>query len=63
MYSVNINFDEASQEWLKNKKRIGQGMYKYKCIGITKKNKPCFNSAECNGYCKLHKKQEINRLI
>jgi hypothetical protein len=27
---VNIDFDEASREWNKNKKRLGNGMYAYK---------------------------------
>jgi hypothetical protein len=28
-YNVNINFDEASREWMKNKRRMGNGMFKY----------------------------------
>ena len=29
LYEVNIDFDEASREWKKNKKSIGNGEYKY----------------------------------
>lgn len=29
-YSVDIDFDTASKSWLKNKKKLGDGMYKYK---------------------------------
>ena len=29
-YEVNIDFDEASQAWMANKKKCGMGMYKYK---------------------------------
>ena len=29
-YEVNIDFDEASKEWRKNKTHLGNGMYKYK---------------------------------
>lgn len=28
---ININFDEASNEWNKNKIKLGKGYYKYKC--------------------------------
>ena len=30
LFQVNIDFDESSREWIKNKKRIGNGMYVYK---------------------------------
>ena len=29
-YSVNIDFDNASNEWRKNKISLGNGMFKYK---------------------------------
>lgn len=29
-YSVNIDFDNASKEWRKNKISLGNGMFKYK---------------------------------
>jgi hypothetical protein len=29
-YIVNINFDEASKEWRKNKVSHGEGMFSYK---------------------------------
>ena len=31
LYEVNIDFDEASREWKKNKKSTGNGQYKYIC--------------------------------
>lgn len=31
-YEVNIDFDESSIEWRKNKKYIGNGEFKYKII-------------------------------
>lgn len=36
MYTVNINFDESSIEWRKNKKYIGNGCFIYKCKHLTK---------------------------
>ena len=29
-YVVNIDFDESSKTWRKNKKSLGEGMFKYK---------------------------------
>ena len=29
-YKVNVDFDESSKEWRKNKKSLGEGMFKYK---------------------------------
>jgi hypothetical protein len=37
-FIVNIDFDEASAEWHKNKKSIGNSQYKYICTVITNKN-------------------------
>ena len=36
-----INFDEASDEWRKNKISKGNGMYRYICGEICKSGKPC----------------------
>jgi hypothetical protein len=30
LYEININFDEAHDEWIKNKKKGKNGTYKYK---------------------------------
>ena len=38
-FAVNIDFDEASAEWHKNKKSIGNSQYKYICRVTTNKNK------------------------
>jgi hypothetical protein len=40
-FEVNIDFDEASAEWHKNKKSIGNSHYKYICTIITNKNQTC----------------------
>lgn len=32
MENNNIDFDKASEEWIKNKKHIGNGMFVYTCI-------------------------------
>jgi hypothetical protein len=42
-YEVNIDFDEASKAWMRNKKKTGNGCYQYFC-GAKKRTKP--------GYCK-----------
>lgn len=40
---VNIDFDDASKEWHKNKKSIGNGHYKYICQIQTNKKGKCNN--------------------
>ena len=57
--TVNIDFDEASKEWNKNKKKTPEG-YKYICkatIGKTKRKckTVCFKASEC---CYVHRKQD-----
>ena len=54
----NIDFDEASAAWMKNKRPIGNGSYKYICTqltkgGINKCNKYSYNG---NEHCKRHHK-------
>ena len=45
-FNIDIDFDEASAAWMKNKRPIGNGSYKYCCTAIYKirrlkcKNKP-----------------------
>lgn len=56
--TVSIDFDEASKEWNKNKKKTPEG-YKYICtstIGKTKRKckTVCFKASE---YCYVHRKQ------
>jgi hypothetical protein len=58
-YEVNIDFDLASQEWNKNKRRNGQ-MYTYICGKLCKNGLPCKNSRSnsfTNEFCKIHSKK------
>ena len=60
-YTVDIDFDDASKEWMKNKKKIGDGSYIYVCGVNTKQDKPCQNKpvkGKCN--CSVHKKYNSN---
>ena len=61
--TVNIDFDEASREWNKNKKKTPEG-YKYICrstIGKTKRQckTVCFKTSEC---CYVHRNNNLNTL-
>ena len=50
-----VDFDEASAAWRLNKKSIGNGCYKYKCIKIAKNGKVCKNESLYNcDYCRFH---------
>lgn len=53
-----IDFDASSFHWEKNKKRIGNGCYKYLCMGITSKNKNCLNTPlKSQKFCHVHLKK------
>jgi hypothetical protein len=55
LYTVEINFDEASEAWRANKKCMGNGHYKYICIQKTKSGNQCKReSLKFCDYCKMH---------
>jgi len=57
LYSVEINFDEASEEWKSNKKYVGNSCYKYVCTKITKSGNKCRReSLPGIEFCKCHNK-------
>ena len=60
IYLVNIDFDEASREWNRNKKRVDQS-YVYICGAVTKEGSYCQNKRykNCN-FCYVHRKKNIN---
>jgi hypothetical protein len=55
IYSVDIDFDEASEAWKSNKKSIGNGQYKYICLAITKTGGSCKRESLSGlNFCSLH---------
>ena len=62
IYSVNIDFDDASECWKENKISIGNGMYKYKtnsiytqCIMILKDGSDCkLRRKKGSCFCRKH---------
>jgi hypothetical protein len=57
LYTVNIDFDEASAAWKANKKPTQNGCYKYVCQQTTKAGKLCsFEALAGCDYCKKHNK-------
>ena len=57
IYEVDIDFDEASKMWKFNKKRMGNGTYKYICCELNKSGLKCGrNIADDAKYCKTHNK-------
>jgi len=55
LYMVEIDFDEASNMWRKNKKSIGNGSYKYICCSETKSGTQCKReSMKGHNCCKIH---------
>ena len=55
LYTVEIDFDEASRMWKANKKSIGNGSYKYVCSQKTKSGNKCKRESlpSCD-YCNQH---------
>lgn len=55
MFSVNIDFNEASALWMENKRKNKNGMYNYICSKICKNKNKCnrkvWLQTEC---CKIH---------
>ena len=57
VYEVDIDFDEASKMWKFNKKRMGNGTYKYICCELNKSGLKCGrNIADDTACCKTHNK-------
>jgi len=55
IYSVDIDFDEASDAWRSNKKSIGNGQYKYMCLAITKSGINCKRESIAGfNFCSMH---------
>lgn len=55
IYSVDIDFDEASNAWKSNKKSIGNGHYKYICLAITKAGNSCKRESLSGlNFCSIH---------
>jgi hypothetical protein len=55
IYSVFIDFDEASKEWNANKRKVGDGCYKYLCIHKCKSGLFCKREPKKgNHYCSAH---------
>lgn len=42
-YKIDIDFDDASNEWRKNKQHLGNGQYRYICEAKTQAGKECRN--------------------
>ncbi len=50
-----IDFDAASTAWMENKRKIGNGCYKYRCTATTKKGEPCkCKPTQHSEYCHRH---------
>lgn len=56
-YYGEFDFDNASEEWNKNKKKIGNGCYVYVCGDIKSNGKKCVNKTCCGEKCRFHRKK------
>ncbi len=54
-YTVEIDFDEASREWLKNKRKLRDATYKYVCMHTFMSGRHCSRSPDPGTeYCFTH---------
>lgn len=61
IYEVVIDFDGASAAWRANKRRMGNGCYKYVCESITKTGKKCTkDSITSSTFCNIHSKNKCS---
>jgi hypothetical protein len=59
LYTVDIDFDEASEAWRANKKSMPNGMFKYICGCKTKSGSKCMRLPKTDHkYCATHIKEE-----
>jgi hypothetical protein len=59
LYSVDIDFDEASEAWRANKKPLANGMFKYICGCPTKSGSKCMRPPKTgHQFCATHIKEE-----
>jgi len=58
IFPVEMNFDEAHDAWMTNKRKLANGMYRYICCATTKTGKQCSRTPEPNSdLCLLHRKK------
>jgi hypothetical protein len=56
LYLLNIDFDNASECWKKNKKYIGNGCYNYVCDYTSNSNKICGKKCYKQlSFCYIHR--------
>jgi hypothetical protein len=61
IYEVVIDFDGASAAWRANKRRMGNGCYKYVCESITKTGKNCTKVHIVGStFCNIHFKKNCS---
>jgi hypothetical protein len=54
-YNVEIDFDDATNEWNKNKQKLENGCYKYICGYLCKSGKKCKKKPSLSfSYCSTH---------
>lgn len=57
-YTVDIDFDGASEAWKANKIPKGNGTYAYRCSATKKDGTPCCQMVSgTSDYCKRHTKK------
>jgi hypothetical protein len=55
IYDVEIDFDDASREWLKNKRKLRDATYEYKCMRQFMSGRYCSRTPKFGEeYCIAH---------
>jgi hypothetical protein len=57
VFPMDIQFDEAHDAWMANKRKLANGMYRYICCATTKTGKQCGRTPEIDrDMCRTHRK-------
>jgi len=51
LYEVNIDFDDAIREWLRNKRKLRNCVYEYKCMFVSSSGRECTGKSVINRNC------------
>ena len=61
---IDIDFDESSREWRKNKKNIGNCHFEYICLQLTHMGSICNRKCKLGSlFCKKHSPKEKNIIL
>lgn len=62
LYEVSIDFDDASLEWQRNKRKLHNGTYEYRCMFVSSSGRECTGRSMPNSTCCYCHRKFANKL-